>query len=103
MADQQDQSLLGGPVEKASASADASKLRGKSSCTSSYRKRQNTGVTNTTLTEKRRRKIEPQTTTSSSSTTVERRSTDSTKIEGKNNKGERKNNGADVGSPGKFS
>ncbi|XP_003424889.1 E3 ubiquitin-protein ligase TRIP12 isoform X4 [Nasonia vitripennis] len=58
MADQQDQSSSGGSVEKASASADASKLKGKSSSSggsSSYRKRQNNNAIQVTLEEKRRR------------------------------------------------
>lgn len=53
MADQQDQSSSGGSVEKASASADASK-RGKSTA-SGYRKRHNSNNIQISLEEKRRR------------------------------------------------
>ncbi|CAD1473652.1 unnamed protein product [Heterotrigona itama] len=57
MADQQDQSSSGGSVETASASADTSKVRGKSSSSGSsgYRKRQSTGSIPVTVEEKRRR------------------------------------------------
>lgn len=57
MADQQDQSSSGGSVETASASADTSKVRGKSSSSGSsgYRKRQSTGSIPITVEEKRRR------------------------------------------------
>ncbi|XP_063973938.1 E3 ubiquitin-protein ligase TRIP12 isoform X1 [Diachasmimorpha longicaudata] len=95
MADQQDQSSLGGSVEKASASADASKLRGTSSGTSGYRKRQNTQTVVTTLTEKRRRQTELQAPLVSSVTSTHRRSVDS-RGEGKN-KEERKGYGSGVG------
>lgn len=65
MADQQDQLSSGGSVEKASASADTSKPRGKnsSSGSSNYRKRQNTGAISDTVEEKRRRQAinDPQT------------------------------------------
>ncbi|KAK9309424.1 hypothetical protein QLX08_000908 [Tetragonisca angustula] len=57
MADQQDQLSSGGSVETASASADTSKVRGKSSSSGSsgYRKRQSTGSIPVTVEEKRRR------------------------------------------------
>ncbi|OAD60413.1 putative E3 ubiquitin-protein ligase TRIP12 [Eufriesea mexicana] len=57
MADQQDQSSSGGSVETASASADTSKVEGKSSSSGSsgYRKRQSTGSIPVTVEEKRRR------------------------------------------------
>ncbi|KAF3427646.1 hypothetical protein E2986_08391 [Frieseomelitta varia] len=57
MADQQDQSSSGGSVETASASADTSKVRGKSSSSGSsgYRKRQSTSSIPVTVEEKRRR------------------------------------------------
>lgn len=57
MADQQDQLSSGGSVETASASADTSKVRGKSSSSGSsgYRKRQSTGSIPITVEEKRRR------------------------------------------------
>lgn len=57
MADQQDQFSSGGSVETASASADTSKVRGKSSSSGSsgYRKRQSTGSIPVTVEEKRRR------------------------------------------------
>lgn len=65
MADQQDQSSSGGSVEKASAAADTSKVRGKSSSSgySGYRKRQSTSAISDTVEEKRRRQItgDPQT------------------------------------------
>lgn len=57
MADQQDQLSSGGSVKTANASADTSKLRGKSSSSGSsgYRKRQSTGSIPVTVEEKRRR------------------------------------------------
>lgn len=58
MADQQDQSLSGGSVEKASASADTSKVKGKSFSSggsSGYRKRQNNNAVQVNFEEKRRR------------------------------------------------
>lgn len=97
MADQQDQSSLGGSVEKASASADASKLRGKSSSTTGYRKRQSTGTVVATLAEKRRRQTDPQTSQISTVTNTHRRSIDSTKTDNKA-KGDRKGHGGSVGS-----
>lgn len=97
MADQQDQSSLGGSVEKASASADASKLRGKSSGTSSNRKRQSTPTVVGALGEKRRRQTEPQSAQVSTVQNTQRRSIDASKAEGKN-KGERKGHGGGVGS-----
>lgn len=97
MADQQDQSSLGGSVEKASASADASKLRGKSSSTTGYRKRQSTGTVVATLAEKRRRQTDPQTSQISIVTNTHRRSIDSTKTDNKA-KGDRKGHGGSVGS-----
>lgn len=60
MADQQDQSLSGGSVEKASASADTSKLQGKGSSSganSSYRKRHNNYPVQNNFEEKRRKCI----------------------------------------------
>lgn len=81
MADQQDQFLLGGPVEKASASADASNLRGKSSGTNNIRKRHNTGGGYTTISDKRRK----QTDTSTASAINRRRTIETSKPEGKNN------------------
>lgn len=97
MADQQDQSSLGGSVEKASASADASKLRGKSSSTTGYRKRQSTGTVVAALAEKRRRQTDPQTSQISTVTNTHRRSIDSTKTDNKA-KGDRKGHGGSVGS-----
>lgn len=102
MADQQDQSSSGGSVEKVSASADTSKLRGKSSSsgTSGNRKRQNSAAVPITLEEKRRKQTigEPQTLqvlqgTSSSS---QRRSVDSSKGESRT-RGERKGHGTGLG------
>ncbi|XP_043464395.1 E3 ubiquitin-protein ligase TRIP12 isoform X1 [Leptopilina heterotoma] len=102
MADQQDQSSSGGSVEKASASADTSKLRGKSSSSGSSgnRKRQNSAAVPITLEEKRRKQTigEPQTLqvlqgTSSSS---QRRSVDSSKGESRT-RGERKGHGTGLG------
>lgn len=95
MADQQDQSSLGGSVEKASASADASKLRGKSSSTTAYRKRQGTVAVVATLAEKRRKQTADS--QPSQSIPVHRRSIDSSRGENKT-KGDRKNHGASVGS-----
>ncbi|KAK0097330.1 hypothetical protein PV326_002415 [Microctonus aethiopoides] len=103
MADQQDQSSLGGSVEKTSASADASKLRGKSGSTAGYRKRQSSASTVVaTFSEKRRKQTDTtQATTQATQVCaipVHRRAIDSsTKGEGKS-KGERKNHGGGVGS-----
>lgn len=103
MADQQDQSSLGGSVEKTSASADASKLRGKSGSTAGYRKRQSSANTVVaTFSEKRRKQTDTtQATTQATQVCaipVHRRAIDSsTKGEGKS-KGERKNHGGGVGS-----
>ncbi|KAF7989932.1 hypothetical protein HCN44_008606 [Aphidius gifuensis] len=80
MADQQDQFLLGGPVEKASASADASKLRGKSSGTNNIRKRHNTGAGYTTISDKRRK----QTDTATASAVNRRRTIETSKPEDTN-------------------
>lgn len=58
MADQQDQSSSGGSVEKASASADTSKVKGKSFSSggsSGYRKRHNNNAVQVPFEEKRRR------------------------------------------------
>ncbi|XP_034951039.1 E3 ubiquitin-protein ligase TRIP12 isoform X2 [Chelonus insularis] len=96
MADQQDQSSLGGSVEKASASADASKLRGKNSSTTGYRKRQGAGTVVATLAEKRRKQTDSQP-SQTCGIPVHRRSIDSSKGESKA-KGERKNHGGGVGS-----
>ncbi|CAG5095477.1 Similar to Trip12: E3 ubiquitin-protein ligase TRIP12 (Mus musculus) [Cotesia congregata] len=105
MADQQDQSSLGGSVEKASASADASKLRGKNSSSAGSRKRQGTTTVVATLGEKRRKQQQQQQqqhqTDSQPSQAcaipVHRRSIDLSKGESKA-KGDRKNHGGGVGS-----
>jgi len=93
MADQQDQLSSGGSVEKASASADTSKPRGKnsSSGSSNYRKRQNTSAITDTVEEKRRRQIinDPQT---SQVHTAHAHSVDSSKEESRV-RGERRNHG----------
>ncbi|XP_033227038.1 E3 ubiquitin-protein ligase TRIP12 isoform X2 [Belonocnema kinseyi] len=105
MADQQDQSSSGGSVEKTSASADTSKLRGKSSSSGSsgYRKRHNSGAIPVTLEEKRRKQSieEPQSlqllpAASSSSPSLQRRSVDSAKGEYRP-RGERKGHGTGLG------
>lgn len=104
MADQQDQSSLGGSVEKASASADASKLRGKNISSGSSRKRQGTSTLVATLGEKRRKQqqqhhqqqTDPQP-SQACAIPVHRRSIDLSKGESKA-KGERKNHGSGVGS-----
>lgn len=61
MADQQDQSLSGGSVEKANTSADTSKLHGKGSSagggSSGYRKRHNNHPVQNNFEEKRRKFI----------------------------------------------
>ncbi|XP_044596303.1 E3 ubiquitin-protein ligase TRIP12 isoform X1 [Cotesia glomerata] len=101
MADQQDQSSLGGSVEKASASADASKLRGKNSSAGS-RKRQGTTTVVATLGEKRRKQQQQQQHQTDSQPSqacaipVHRRSIDLSKGESKA-KGDRKNHGGGVG------
>lgn len=94
MADQQDQLSSGGSVETVSASADTSKLRGKSS-SSGYRKRQSTGSIPVTVEEKRRRQTigDPQTSEGFNNTTSHRRSTDSSKAESRA-RGERKSHGS---------
>lgn len=108
MADQQDQSSLGGSVEKASASADASKLRGKNSSSAGSRKRQGTTTVVATLGEKRRKQQQQQHQTDSQPSQacaipVHRRSIDLSKGESKA-KGDRKNYGSGVGSvTGKYS
>ncbi|KAH0952208.1 hypothetical protein HN011_000677 [Eciton burchellii] len=93
MADQQDQLSSGGSVEKASASADTSKPRGKnsSSGSSNYRKRQNTSAITDTVEEKRRRQIinDPQT---SQVHTAHAHSVDSSKEESRV-RSERRNHG----------
>lgn len=95
MADQQDHLSSGGSVEKASASADTSKVRGKSSSSSSssYRKRQSTGIITETVEEKRRRQAinDPQT-SQIVSNTAHTHSIDSSKAEGRI-RGERRNHG----------
>ncbi|KAG7202648.1 hypothetical protein KM043_009824 [Ampulex compressa] len=101
MADQQDQLLSGGSVEKASASADTSKLRGKSSSSgsSSYRKRQSTGTIPVTVEEKRRRQTigDPQPSQVFNNTSSHRHSTDSSKAESRA-RGERRSHGSGLGS-----
>lgn len=108
MADQQDQSLSGGSVEKASASADTSnKIKGKgilnasgATTITSYRKRHNTNTAPVTLDEKRRRQQvicdsqSPQGTTYAQRRTVidTLSSSSSSKNEAKA-KNERRNNG----------
>lgn len=95
MADQQDQLSSGGSVEKASASADTSKPRGKnsSSGSSNYRKRQNTGAIPDTVEEKRRRQTisDPQT-SQVHSNTGHAHSADSSREESRV-RGERRNHG----------
>lgn len=103
MADQQDQLSSGGSVEKASASADTSKLRGKSSSSGSsgYRKRQSTGAIPDSVEEKRRRQTtgDPQT---SQVNTPHTHSIDSSKGEGRI-RGERRSHGAGLESyPGNY-
>lgn len=105
MADQQDQLSSGGSVEKASASADTSKLRGKSSSggSSGYRKRQSTGAIPDSVEEKRRRQTtgDPQTSQVDSNTT-HAHSIDSSKGEGRI-RGERRSHGAGLESyPGTY-
>lgn len=99
MADQQDQSLSGGSVEKANASADTSSHRGKSSGsgTSGYRKRQS-GIP-VPVEEKRRRQTigDPQSSSVINNTSTHRHSLDSTKGED-NTKSERKGHGSGLGS-----
>lgn len=96
MADQQDQLSSGGSVEKASASADTSKVRGKSSSSGSsgYRKRQNTGAISDTVEEKRRRQAtgDPQA-SQVDSNTAHTHLIDSSKGEGRI-RGERRNHGS---------
>lgn len=97
MADQQDQSSSGGSVEKASAAADTSKVRGKGSSSgySGYRKRQNTSAISDTVEEKRRRQItgDPQTSQVVSNNTAHTFSIDSSKGEVRF-RGEQRNHGA---------
>lgn len=105
MADQQDQSSSGGSVEKASAAADTSKVRGKgsSSGSSGYRKRQNTGTISDTVEEKRRRQTtgDPQT-SQVVSNTAHTHSIDSSKGEGRL-RGERRSHGSGLESyPGNY-
>lgn len=113
MADQQDQSLSGGSVEKANASADTSKLRGKSSSSGSSgnRKRHNSGAVPITLEEKRRKQTvgEPQplqilqgtsstsSSLSSSLTSSQRRSIDNSLKGESRTRGERKGHGTGLG------
>lgn len=96
MADQQDQSSSGGSVEKASAAADTSKVRGKGSSSgySGYRKRQSTSAIADTVEEKRRRQItgDPQT-SQIVSNTAHTHSIDSSKGEVRL-RGERRSHGA---------
>ncbi|XP_047369481.1 E3 ubiquitin-protein ligase TRIP12 isoform X3 [Vespa velutina] len=99
MADQQDQLLSGGSVEKASASAGTSKIRGKSSGsgTSGYRKRQSSSIP-VPVEEKRRRQTigDPQPPQDLDNTSAHRHSIDSSKGEDKI-KGERRNHGSGLG------
>lgn len=96
MADQQDQ-LSGGSVETANASADTSKVRGKSSSSGSsgYRKRQSTSSIPVTVEEKRRRQTigDPQSTEVFNNTSVCKHSNDSFKTESRT-KGDRKSHGS---------
>lgn len=106
MADQQDQLSSGGSVEKASASADTSKLRGKSSSSGSsgYRKRQSTGAIPDSVEEKRRRQTtgDPQTSQVDSNTTHTHSIDHSSKGEGRI-RGERRSHGASLESyPGNY-
>lgn len=104
MADQQDQSSSGGSVEKASAAADTSKVRGKGSSSgySGYRKRQNTSTILDTVEEKRRRQFTGDPQTSQVSNTVHIHSVDSSKGEGRL-RSERRSHGAGLESfPGNF-
>lgn len=105
MADQQDQLSSGGSVEKASASADTSKPRGKSSSSGSsgYRKRQSTGAIPDSVEEKRRRQTtgDPQT-SQVDGNTAHTHSIDSSKGEGRI-RGERRSHGAGLESyPGNY-
>lgn len=96
MADQQDQLSSGGSVEKASASADASKLKGKSSSSggsSSYRKRQNNNAIQVTLEEKRRRSAVHDSQPLQSSSYKQQRPVEFSKGEGRT-KNDRRSNGA---------
>lgn len=90
MADQQDQLSSGGSVKTANASADTSKLRGKSSSSGSsgYRKRQSTGSIPVTVEEKRRRQTigDPQSSEVFNNTSSYQHSTDSFKTEGRTRK-----------------
>ncbi|CAK9822921.1 E3 ubiquitin-protein ligase TRIP12 [Anthophora retusa] len=96
MADQQDQLSSGGSVETANASADTSKVRGKSSSSGSsgYRKRQSTGSIPVTVEEKRRRQTigDPQSSEVFNNTSY-KHSTDSFKTESRA-RGERKSHGS---------
>lgn len=95
MADQQDQSSSGGSVEKASAAADTSKVRGKgsSSGSSGYRKRQSSNIILDTVEEKRRRQATGDLQTSQLvSNTAHTHLTDSSKGEGRL-RGERRSHG----------
>lgn len=103
MADQQDQLSSGGSVEKASASADTSKLRGKSSSSGSsgYRKRQNTGAIPDSVEEKRRRQTAGDSQTSQVDSNTAH-SIDSSKGEGRI-RSERRSHGVGLESyPGNF-
>lgn len=104
MADQQDQLSSGGSVEKASASADTSNLRGKSSSSGSsgYRKRQSTGAIPDSVEEKRRRQTGDPQTSQVDSNTAHTHSIDSSKGEGRI-RGERRSHGASLESyPGNY-
>lgn len=96
MADQQDQLSSGGSVETANASADTSKVRGKSSSSGSsgYRKRQSTGSIPVTVDEKRRRQTigDPQSSELFNNTSC-KHPTDSFKQESRA-RGERKSHGS---------
>lgn len=99
MADQQDQLSSGGSVEKASASADTSKPRGKSS--SSYRKRQSAAILDT-VEEKRRRQTTTNDFNSQIDSTAHAHTNNSSRGEGRL-RGENSNHGAGLDSyPGKF-
>ncbi|XP_012145194.2 E3 ubiquitin-protein ligase ctrip isoform X3 [Megachile rotundata] len=95
MADQQDQ-LSGGSVETANASADTSKVRGKSSSSGSsgYRKRQSTSSIPVTVEEKRRRQTigDPESSVDFN-TSVCQHSSDSFKAESRT-RGDRKSHGS---------
>ncbi|XP_020285612.1 E3 ubiquitin-protein ligase TRIP12 isoform X2 [Pseudomyrmex gracilis] len=94
MADQQDQLSSGGSVEKASASADTSKPRGKSS--SGYRKRQSAAILDT-VEEKRRRQTTTNDFNSQIDSTAHAHTNNSSRGEGRL-RGENSNHGAGLDS-----